>query len=176
MKGYVPAKPCHAIHHLNTESDGRDKREDILTATSLQVLPNDEDDTVSPRSPVSPPPSFRSRTSSPSSRQTRVNQNLADTFDADGSDSDEDNDGDDRQRLMRGNPVASSGEQSPPVASLGQQGRPAVVESRSTYVPVFAPAVSGRVYGGGNGGEGVFANLSAKPEAGEKLDEHPPVR
>lgn len=31
------------------------------------------------------------------------------------------------------------------------------------------------VYGGGMESDGVFANLSAKPESGEKLEEHPPV-
>lgn len=139
-----------------------------------RVLPNDEDDAVTPITPTSPPPSFRSRNSSPTSRNARVDQNLADTFDADGSDSDDDNDGDDRQRLMRGTPSTSSGEQS--VAEGGNgDGRPAVVESRSTYAPVFAPTVAGRVYGGGSGSDGVFANLSAKPERGEKLDEHPPT-
>lgn len=35
---------------------------------------------------------------------------------------------------------------------------------------------TGRVYGDGSGSDGVFANLSAKPESGEKLEEHPPVR
>jgi hypothetical protein len=140
----------------------------------LQISPNDEEDHVSPVAPTSPPPSFRSRNSSPTSRHSRVDQNLADTFDADGSDSDEENDGDDRQRLMRGTPSTSSTEQS--TTQHSGDGRPAVVESRSTYTPVFAPAVTGRVYGGGTGSDGVFANLSAKPERGEKLDEHPPVR
>lgn len=49
-------------------------------------------------------------------------------------------------------------------------------------MPVFvtppstnAPASTGRVYGGGTGSDGVFANLSAKPETGEKLEEHPPT-
>lgn len=74
---------------------------------------------------------------------------------------------------MRGTPSTSSAEQSS--TQVSGDGRPAVVESRSTYTPVFAPAVTGRVYGGGTGSDGVFANLSAKPERGEKLDEHPPV-
>ena len=74
---------------------------------------------------------------------------------------------------MRGTPSISSTEQS--ATQIAGDGRPAVVESRSTYTPVFAPAVTGRVYGGGTGSDGVFANLSAKPERGEKVDEHPPV-
>ena len=104
-----------------------------------------------------------------------MDQNLADTFDADGSDSDEDNDGDDRQRLMRGTPSTSSAEPFTPQTS-STDSRP-VVETRSTYIPVFAPQpTTGRVYGGGSGSDGVFANLSAKPEPGEKTEEHPPVR
>jgi hypothetical protein len=55
-------------------------------------------------------------------------------------------------------------------------GRPAVVERGVTHLPAFVPPVTGRVYGGGSGSDGVFANLSAKPESGEKLEEHPPVR
>jgi hypothetical protein len=105
-----------------------------------------------------------------------VDRTLADTFDADGSDSDEENDGDDRQRLMRGTPSSSIVEQTSGEGSARTaDGRPAVVEQRNTHIPAFAPTVSGRVYGGGIGSDGVFANLNAKPETGEKLEEHPPV-
>jgi hypothetical protein len=81
---------------------------------------------------------------------------------------------------MRGTPNAlSSSEQLTPDTTSSSQSRPAVVETRSTYLPAFAPAgrgtTPGRVYGGGSGSDGVFANLSAKPEAGEKTEEHPPV-
>jgi hypothetical protein len=92
----------------------------------------------------------------------------------DGSD-DEDNDGDDRQRLMRGSP--SSPRADSPVGATTE--RPPAIERRPTQFPVFTPtprAGTGRVYGGGSGSDGVFANLSAKPEMGEKLEEHPPVR
>jgi hypothetical protein len=103
-----------------------------------------------------------------------VDQTLADTFDADGSESDEENDGDDRQRLMRGTPASSLTERSGEGSATTLDGRPAVVE-RNTHVAAFAPTASGRVYGGGIGSDGVFANLNAKPEAGEKLEEYPPV-
>jgi hypothetical protein len=143
----------------------------------IQLAVNDEAD--SPSSPTeaqipsSPPPSFRSRASSPTSRHSNnapVDQNLADTFDADGSE-DEDNDGDDRQRLMRGTPTESV------VDTAAAAERPVTIERRPTQFPVFtAPrAGTGRVYGGGSGSDGVFANLSAKPETGEKTEEHPPV-
>jgi hypothetical protein len=49
-----------------------------------------------------------------------------------------------------------------------------LVDTRDTHASAFQP--QGRVYGGGTGSDGVFANLSAKPERGEKLEEHPPVR
>ena len=77
---------------------------------------------------------------------------------------------------MRGTPATSSTEQLTPNTTSSTETRPAVVETRSTYLPAFAPAsTTGRVYGGGSGSDGVFANLSAKPERGEKVEEHPPV-
>jgi hypothetical protein len=143
----------------------------------LQISANDEESPISPRIPNSPPPSFRSHASSPTRRPTAVDQNLAATFDADGSDSDEENDGDDRQRLMRGTPTSSSTEQLDSVSRRPSEApRPPVVVRRPTHLPEFAPPrPTGRVYGGGSGSDGVFANLSAKPEAGEKTEEHPPV-
>ncbi len=61
-------------------------------------------------------------------------------------------------------------------------GRPTVVQRRVTELPVFTPpttdgGTTGRVYGGGSrsANDGVFANLSAKPERGEKTEEQPPV-
>ncbi|PQE14434.1 metal homeostatis bsd2 protein [Rutstroemia sp. NJR-2017a BBW] len=136
-----------------------------------RVSANDED---APPTPTSPPPSFRSRASSPTSRHNRdapVDQNLADTFD-DGSD-DEDNDGDDRQRLMRGSPASASREHVT-LEATGDENRPAV-DRRVTAIPTFTPPTGGRVYGGGTASDGVFANLSAKPERGEKIEEHPPT-
>lgn len=161
--------------------------------TADQVANNDDADADSPVTsqqqwpPASPPPSFHSRASSPTSRrllsddplahsddrspdptphQDRAqDRTLADTFDSD-SDDDEDGDGrDDRQRLMRGNPQHD--DDAPP---------PPGIQRRVTELPTFntqTPA-SGRVYGGGNGG--VWANLSAKPTRGEDLEEKPPVR
>ena len=143
----------------------------------LQVSANDEESPISPQIPTSPPPSFRSHASSPTRRPTAVDQNLADTFDADGSDSDGENDGDDRQRLMRGTPTSSSTEQlNADSRTPSETPRPPVIERRPTHLPEFAPPrPTGRIYGGGSGSDGVFANLSAKPEAGEKTEEHPPV-
>jgi hypothetical protein len=106
-----------------------------------------------------------------------VDQNLADTFDADGLDSDEENDGDDRQRLMRGQPTSpslSTERVDSAAASTTEPARP-IIERRATHLPVFAPRPTGRVYGGGSGTDGVFANLSAKPETSEKIEEHPPT-
>lgn len=144
-----------------------------------RVSANDEDTPTSPQIPNSPPPSFRSRASSPTSRHNaEVDQNLADTFDADGSDSDEDNDGDDRQRLMRGTPSSSSTEQiNTQSTTISETSRPPIIERSVTHMPAFVPvpAPGGRVYGGGSGSDGVFANLSAKPERGEKVEEHPPT-
>jgi hypothetical protein len=154
----------------------------ITILTSLQVSNNEEDDTRMSVIPSSPPPSFRSVASSPVSRHfpndssVTVDQNLADTFDADGSDSDEDNDGDDRQRLMRGTSSSSTPTEQTYTPASSTTTAPPRIERRATYLPVFAPQpTSGRIVGGGSGSDGVFSNLSAKPEAGEKLEEHPPV-
>ncbi|KAI9747400.1 MAG: hypothetical protein M4579_007473 [Chaenotheca gracillima] len=146
--------------------------------------------------PASPPPSFRSRASSPTSRHllshddplaSDADRALADSFDApsdsEGADSDAEDEGDDRQRLMRGNPTESrgSGEGSSPTD------RPGGIERRVTQLPAFESTPAGtttnttsvpaatRTHGSRVANDGVFANLSAKPERGEKLDEQPPT-
>ena len=94
----------------------------------LQINPHDhEDDSPislnSPHlNPSSPPPSFRSRASSPTTRRllgqdplsTETDRDhLQDTFD-DGDESDVENDGDDRQRLMRADTGLSRQDAPPP--------------------------------------------------------------
>lgn len=158
----------------------------FLTKSQLQVAAADDDYLPTPTTPNSPPPSFRSHESSPtrarsSSHPALADQNLADAFDADGSDSDDDNDGDDRQRLMRGTPTDSSSAHETPArresdTPLRTDAAIQLADTRPAHTPVFAPTIQGRVYGGGSGSDGVFANLSAKPERGEKVEEHPPVR
>lgn len=137
--------------------------------------------------PSSPPPSFRSGASSPSSRHllsedpitTEAERTLADTFD-DGSDSDDDghNDGDDRQRLMRANTHPSGSDQ-----QVVHDGNGPSLPGAATRLPVVVPPVPARPYRGAapfstfsHSNDGVFANLNAKPERGEKLEEQPPVR
>ena len=182
----IPANIRHAFKQ-GTWS----KASEVQSTDSQQVSENDSEDTPSASEghqashtvPSSPPPSFRSRASSLSSRHllssedpitSDAERTLADTFD-DGAVSDnESNDGDDRQRLMRGNPQ-------PP--SADNEERPAL-QRAVTEFPTFPTAAPGtlaapvRVYGGGarpSSNDGVFANLSAKPEHGEKLEEQPPV-
>lgn len=140
--------------------------------------------------PISPPPSFRSRTSSPTSRHLLTSQDpltsdadrtLADTFDdGEGSDDEGEDGGDDRQRLMRGTTSHQTNEE----GNTADGSRPTVGPRRVTALPVFSPRIVpasgtiGRVYGGGSASvnDGVFANLSAKPEKGEKVEEEkPPV-
>jgi hypothetical protein len=96
---------------------------DDIFSNINQVNSHDDDDIGSPvnsfspqGTPSSPPPSFRSRDSSPTSRlllaqdplSNNADQDLADTFD-DGEESDAENDGDDRQRLMRAEPNTTRG-------------------------------------------------------------------
>ncbi|KAL9125874.1 MAG: hypothetical protein Q9217_004987 [Psora testacea] len=159
---------------------------------------NDHDDTtMTPlnsqerhSTPSSPPPSFRSRASSPSSRHllshedpaiTDAERTLADTFD-DGSDSDEEgnNGGDDRQRLMRSNTIPSNQD----ARTVHDGNRPDIQRMVTQFPPSAAPVSLNDPARPHNGtaahsafthsNDGVFANLNAKPERGEKLEEQPP--
>lgn len=154
-----------------------------------QVAGHDDEDNSSPSSPqapypipTSPPPSFHSRTSSPSGGASRrllsddpltsdADRTLADTFDAE-SDSDDEDAVDDRQRLMRGTPEEAPSSREDEIDNTRRGSMP----RRITQLPAFTPQVSsGRVVGGGQN-DGVFANLSAKPTRGEDAEEKPPVR
>jgi len=163
----------------------------------IQVSANDQDDhleytpepATAESTPASPPPSFRSHASSPSSRHllssdpitTEAERTLADTFD-DGSDSDDDgnNEGDDRQRLMRANTIQSETEHR--VVHDGD--RPELPRTFTRFpgvIPPVATTVAARPTAGGapfnsfSQNDGVFANLNAKPERGEEKEEQPPV-
>jgi hypothetical protein len=124
---------------------------------------NNNNNHLSHPTPHSPPPSFHSRSSSPQPTR-QVDSTLADAFD---DDDESDDEVDDRRRLMRQNSTPS-------------------MENVTTHAPIQpavpAPAPSGsrstRVVGGGSGSDGVFANLSARPERGNsdpEKDELPPV-
>lgn len=101
--------------------------------------------------PNSPPPSFRSRPETPN-----PNSDLTDSFDSPS----DDEDGDD-MRNARGSQNANFHYESIPLVSTAS-------------TPTSSAATGGRVFGGGQT-DGVFANISAKPTASEKLEEHPPV-
>jgi len=121
--------------------------------------------------PSSPPPSFRSRASS-LARRNQVDPDLADAFGDDDEDGSED-EADDRQRLVRQNTTTASS--SSPVRLADEHGSsrlPSMVMQRNA-----SPDSRLRVIGGGIGSDGVFANLSAKPDRTEsEKDEMPPVR
>lgn len=164
----------------------------LRTTTDIhQVNSHDDDDFNSPvtpsesqRIPNSPPPSFRSRDSSPTSRRLLsqdplghdADQDLADTFD-DGDGSDAENDVDDRQRLMRADPNATTTTttQSPLPASAPNTTQQPRVERRVTELPAFRPTPRAGGTSQTQANDGVFANLSAKLERGEQLEEKPPV-
>ncbi|PWY88492.1 hypothetical protein BO70DRAFT_359943 [Aspergillus heteromorphus CBS 117.55] len=144
--------------------------------------------------PSSPPPSFRSRSSSPSrrllhddSRRDHADQTLADAF-GDGSESEGEDEPDDRQRLMRAQPdtrsVADSSSSSVAAASsssssgseqqAGDVRSGGGIQRRPTLLPSFNTPGSGAGRVISNANDGVFANLAAKPERGEKNEDLPP--
>jgi hypothetical protein len=133
-----------------------------------QVNAHDDEDHEVPQRrvqvPNSPPPSFHSRASSPT-RNGRVNNDLADAFDDDEASDDET---DDRARLVRQDSTPTISRVSAPTAP--------------TSVPATSDAASSgsrpRVMGGGFGTDGVFANMSARPERTDgnaEKEEQPPV-
>jgi hypothetical protein len=146
---------------------------------ALQVATSDEHDHIQgpPRVPVSPPPPFSSRPTSPSAsdrllgRQDPLDDDedrtLAEAFDTPGGSDDEDDEDDDRRRLVRDDRRPAAAEASSARAA------PAVETSIAQY-PAFATTTN-RLYGSGRANDGVFANLSAKPSQGEEVDEKPPV-
>ena len=165
----------------------------ITDSECLQISDRDhEDDPIanpSPRNtdqiPSSPPPSFRSRTSSPSSRHllssedplsSEADRILADAFDDDPNSDHESNDGDDRQRLMRGNTTSRDDQN-----VMNGESRPQPIQRTITEFPGVGPLSGGRTRGTPystftSSNDGVFANLNAKPERGEKEEEEkPPV-
>ena len=172
----------------------------IANFTAMQVSPQDQDEVAddspdtpsSPNqsqvTPSSPPPSFRSRASSIASRRGLLSDDpaandaertLRETFD-DGSDSDDDaaNNLDDRSRLIRSNTAGTSR-----VAAQigGQSTTPQTSQidpSQTPYsvtVPARTASTSHPFSSFSHSNDGVFANLNAKPERGEKLEEQPPV-
>jgi hypothetical protein len=151
------------------------ERTETMAGGYARVNAHDDDDVDTPTAarstmavPNSPPPSFHSRASSPS-RRNQVNPDLADAFDDDEDDSD--NEADDRQRLVRQNstPAIEPSSGNAAASSHAPSYTPPALAASSTPRPT-------RVMGGGNGTDGVFANMSARPERVEtEKDEQPPT-
>jgi len=133
------------------------------------------------RIPNSPPPSFHSRGSSLERRRQDLDSDLADAFDTDGEDSDDEPD--DRQRLVRAHSFPIS--QGAPAGSTntsaeGQPGSFGTSQQATQGRPGASSGSDGprssRIYGGGIQSDGVFSNMTARPERGEKIiEEAPPV-
>ncbi|KAI0397939.1 hypothetical protein F5Y17DRAFT_454524 [Xylariaceae sp. FL0594] len=132
------------------------------------------------RIPNSPPPSFHSRASSPERRRQDLNSDLADAFDTDGESSDDEPD--DRQRLVRAHsfPVSQSTPASTTASADGQSGLPGASQQAIQGHPGAGASSGGsaprssRIYGGGIQSDGVFSNMTARPERGEKIVEEAP--
>jgi hypothetical protein len=154
------------IHQVNAHDDENDSP---LTPSHNDYIPS------------SPPPSFRSRASSPTSRRllgqdplaSEADQNLADTFD-DGEVSETEEHGDDRQRLMRADTTSADHVVQNSTSSGGTTPQ---IQRRVTELPVFTPHVARAQNRSVNRptNDGVFANLAAKVEPGQSLDEKPPT-
>ncbi|GAB7352143.1 hypothetical protein MBLNU459_g2633t1 [Dothideomycetes sp. NU459] len=167
--------------------------------STYERLPaTDENDAVSPRSPIrpfpptaasnadspipnSPPPSFRSRASSRRNSAEHHQEDHADNDrtldDAFAAPSDDESDNDEPQDSRR---LVRNDERRPTeVASATPTPGPRNLDRRVTEINMFMPGgrSSGRVYGGGSGStrDGVFSNISAKPIRGEELEEKPPT-
>ena len=153
---------------------------------AIQVAAEDTDDhaITLPHSrsdiPTSPPPSFRSRTSSRrvsrDEQESEEERNLNDAFDAPSDDEDEDGGPHDQRRLISGDHTTS------PAANDDEEGagttmqRPTAGQRRVTEIPVFAPTTTtagSRSAPATN--DGIWANLNAKPRAGDDVDEKPPT-
>lgn len=193
VRNPIPTAEPRPHHHKHRDSQ--------TDNPALQVNAHDDEDdvdspshlttTAHPTIPHSPPPSFRSRASSPTTRHllaehdplvSDADRTLADTFDSPSDDEDDEyarQHGDDRQRLMRASSserVSGADGQAP---SSGADPAPRDgLQRRVTEFPSFVPQPGGRVYGGGSmANDGVFANLSAKPTRGDTdhVEEKPPV-
>jgi hypothetical protein len=153
---------------------------DITANRRQQVNAHDDEEPDTPVAPQqmqpipnSPPPSFHSRASS-LERRSRVDPTLEDAFDGDESDDEPD----DRQRLVRTNtsPATSVAPGTPIEGAASTQAR----TTRNGYEPVAQPSSTHtplRVFGGGTQADGVFSNMSARPDlADAEKDEQPPVR
>lgn len=164
----------------------------ITDRASIQIAAQDADDdnhsNAVGQSPIpvpnSPPPSFRSRASSrrPSQSDNRArseeNRDLHDAFDAP-SDEDSDDENTDQRRLIQRTPSRSSSGSEGSTSQQQPPRRPASPQRTVTQIPVYAPTpaapTGGRIYGGGSGSDGVWANINAKPRAGEDVEEKPPT-
>jgi hypothetical protein len=176
--------------HLTPLSTAQQTANTTFTQISAHDAEDDHNDAVG-HSPIpvpnSPPPSFRSRASSrrPSQsdnhNRSEEERNLHDAFDAPSDDESDDENAADQRRLIQRTPSRSSSGSSEASASQRQPPqRPADPQRTVTQIPVYAPtpaagATGGRVYGGGSGSDGVWANINAKPRAGEDVEEKPPT-
>ncbi|KAI1331507.1 hypothetical protein F5Y16DRAFT_395387 [Xylariaceae sp. FL0255] len=122
------------------------------------------------RIPSSPPPSFHSRSSSLERRRQDVDPDLADAFDTDGDESDDEPD--DRQRLVRANSFPLS--QNAPQSQSDSRSTATNHQSSSAAGNSTQSATNSRIYGGGIQSDGVFSNMTARPERGEKIVEEAP--
>ena len=167
----VPTVPQMASSGRYAPINAQDD-DDHIQGPSINISP--------PVVPASPPPPFSSRPTSPTdndaSRRDLRNDDYAEDpdrtlEDAFGSeDSDDDGEDDSRRRLVQ--PSASSENLNHDNNNSSVASSSGPVETRVSHYPAFATTTN-KTYGQGT--DGVFANLAAKPSRGDDPEEKPPV-
>ncbi|KAF2481552.1 hypothetical protein BDY17DRAFT_301521 [Neohortaea acidophila] len=146
----------------------------------IAAVDHDDSSMTSPSAavPASPPPSFRSRTSSrrPSrdqtDGQTLEQRNLNDAFDAPSDDDSDAEDTPDSRRLIHS--AQTNTDDGTTQTTTSSSSPPPAPTRTVTEIPIFTPTgPGGRSNAAAN--DGVWANLNAKPRAGEDLEEKPPT-
>lgn len=169
--------------HLDDLSQSIPVRVQSSDNMRLQVAAHDdvEDSLTAPTAvPNSPPPSFRSYANSrrtsrdDANNESEEERNLHEAFDAPSDDEDNDTQPHDQRRLISGGHATEPNRTSDTGDDASE--RPTLGDRRVTQIPVFAPPTtvpSGRTIG--NSRDGVFANITAKPRAGDDVEEKPPT-
>ncbi|TGZ80241.1 hypothetical protein EX30DRAFT_372477 [Ascodesmis nigricans] len=150
---------AHRYERVDHQSDDEDDLE-VHNSRDLDAPRNPNDHIPIPSSP---PPSFHSVF--PESNQNQNQNALADSFESPSDDEGDDGD----MRNVRSTHNANFGSESAPLVPQ----RPSGPSGIRRFFPSWGRPSHPRIMGGGQT-DGVFSNISAKPQVGEKEEENPP--